>query len=345
MESEDNKEIKVTASDALEFEPVTRDSSSGGWTLRILLSLVLFTVGAVSWGLYGDTMIKQFSASDGEVPIIEASVDPIKVRPENPGGLEVPNRDKLVYNRMQKDLGKGVYKEKELERLLPPPEQLLEKSKFLAKNKSPIEPTENIAKSVKLEKLFIKKEELPKKIKSYPVARVPTIKDVKTAKRPSPPPPPPQAPGLKTIDLSKKSSISKETQISPEGLKGKKKLKKITKVDTQISKSTKNLKILSEPKSTPVVVSNRATSNFYHVQLAATRTSKQTSEEWKRLKGRHMDLLGRLSLTINKVDLGAGRGIFYRLRAGPLVDEGKARELCKSLANRQVGCLMIKPKK
>jgi hypothetical protein len=345
MESEENKEIKVTASDALEFEPVKHDSSSGGWTLRILLSLVLFTVGAVSWGFYGDAMIKQFSTNDGEVPIIEASVGPIKVRPENPGGLEVPNRDKLVYDRMQKNLGKGSYKERGLERLLPPPEQPMEKPKFLAKNNSLIKSTEIIGKSVKVEKIFTTKDKNPKKIKSYPVARVPTIKDVKTAKRPSPPPPPPQAPGSNTIDLSSKSSISKKTQISPEGQARIKKRKKVVKVDTQISKPAKNLKIVSKPKSTPISVSPKATSSFYHVQLAATRSSKQASAEWERLKRRHIDLLGRLSLTINKVDLGAGRGIFYRLRAGPLADEGKARKLCKTLANRQVGCLMIKPKK
>ena len=135
MVSEENKEIKVTASDALEFEPVKHETSSGGWTIRILLSLALFGVGAVSWGLYGDAMIKQFSTNDGEVPIIEASVGPIKVRPENPGGLEVPNRDKLVYDRMQKNHDKDNHKEKGFERLMPSPEQPIEQSKFLTNKK------------------------------------------------------------------------------------------------------------------------------------------------------------------------------------------------------------------
>ena len=61
------------------------------------------------------------------------------------------------------------------------------------------------------------------------------------------------------------------------------------------------------------------------------------------LTSKHLDLLGRLGLTITKADLGAGKGIFYRLRAGPLADEGTARGLCKQLTRRQIGCLVIRP--
>ena len=60
----------------------------------------------------------------------------------------------------------------------------------------------------------------------------------------------------------------------------------------------------------------------------------------------HSELgMGRLGLTITKADLGAGKGIFYRLRAGPLADEGQAKSLCRILASRKVGCLVIKPMK
>jgi hypothetical protein len=102
MVSTDNKEIKVTASDALEFEPVLHESSSGGWGWKIFLSLILVGGGTGAWVLYGDTLMERLSCGDGSVPLIKAAAGPIKVRPENPGGLKVPNRDKLVYDRMQK---------------------------------------------------------------------------------------------------------------------------------------------------------------------------------------------------------------------------------------------------
>lgn len=345
MDLDENKEIKVTASDALEFEPVLHESSSGGWALGIFLSLVLFGVGVVSWGLYGDTMIEQFRSGDGDVPLIKASTGPTKVRPENPGGLKIPNRDKLVYDRMNKTSDRKSYMEKGLERLLPPPEQLMEKPKFVAKNNSRFTTPKDKETPAKIENLLAKKKGEPKQIKSYPVARVPTLKDVKTAKRPSPPPPPPQAPESKTRNLSSGSSFSEKVRVIPKVSPDTKKPKKTDIVSLEISKLAIKPKNVSNSKLPPNSVSPDSRGNVYHVQLAATRSSKQASKEWERLKGKHMDLLGRLSLTINKVNLGSGKGLFYRLRAGPLADESKARKLCKKLAKRQVGCLMVKPKK
>jgi cell division protein FtsN len=51
-------------------------------------------------------------------PVIHAEDKPIKVKPQDRGGMDVPNQDKLIYDRMaaKKD-------EQAPERLLPPPEQ------------------------------------------------------------------------------------------------------------------------------------------------------------------------------------------------------------------------------
>ena len=57
----------------------------------------------------------QQAASDGNVPLIRADQRPIKVKPDQPGGMDVPDRDKLVFN--EKEGGPPV------EKLLPPPEK------------------------------------------------------------------------------------------------------------------------------------------------------------------------------------------------------------------------------
>lgn len=58
------------------------------------------------------------SGSTSEVPVIEASTDAYKIKPANPGGIEIPFQDKLVFNRLTPE-GEPVA----TERLLPPAEQ------------------------------------------------------------------------------------------------------------------------------------------------------------------------------------------------------------------------------
>ena len=54
-------------------------------------------------------------------------------------------------------------------------------------------------------------------------------------------------------------------------------------------------------------------------------------------------ILGDFGLTITKADLGPKKGVFYRLRVGPFVNEVSARAFCKKLSKRKMGCLVIKP--
>ena len=53
------------------------------------------------------------STGAADVPLIRADERPTKVKPENPGGMEVPDRDKLIYTQ----------KHPTVEHLLPPPEK------------------------------------------------------------------------------------------------------------------------------------------------------------------------------------------------------------------------------
>jgi cell division septation protein DedD len=63
-----------------------------------------------SWFFAGD--------KTGALPVVRASEDPVKVKPESPGGLKIPYQDQLVLNQEGSEAGK----EPVVERLLPPPE-------------------------------------------------------------------------------------------------------------------------------------------------------------------------------------------------------------------------------
>ncbi|MCH9020155.1 MAG: SEL1-like repeat protein [Proteobacteria bacterium] len=85
----------------------------------------------------------------------------------------------------------------------------------------------------------------------------------------------------------------------------------------------------------------------FRVQLGAFSNPQNAQRGWELLRDAHPDLLGDMtidvSLHINKVDLGAERGVVFRVQAGPFAQETEARSLCGELKNREVGCFLILP--
>jgi hypothetical protein len=49
-----------------------------------------------------------------------------------------------------------------------------------------------------------------------------------------------------------------------------------------------------------------------------------------------------MTSSFQRADLGS-KGVFFRLRAGPLASESAAKKICAELTKRKVGCLVIKP--
>ena len=89
---------------------------------------VVLAIG-VGWLTFGKYVSVYYGADSGELPIIRADSSVDGMKPETPGGMEVPNRDKLVYERLRQ-----TDSELPVERLLPavekpvtPQEQKVEK--------------------------------------------------------------------------------------------------------------------------------------------------------------------------------------------------------------------------
>ncbi|MFQ5534756.1 MAG: SPOR domain-containing protein [Sphingomonadales bacterium] len=82
--------------------------------------------------------------------------------------------------------------------------------------------------------------------------------------------------------------------------------------------------------------------NNYLVQLGAFRSQEAAERGWDRLSRRYPAVLGGFSSDIMIADLGA-RGIYYRLRAGPLATREDAEALCRDIKDRGQGCLVVAP--
>lgn len=74
------------------------------------------------------------------------------------------------------------------------------------------------------------------------------------------------------------------------------------------------------------------------VHLALSRTPERAQRNWEDLHRAHGDVLDGLEPRIARIDLGADRGIYFQLSAGPLADMAAAEALCNTLALRRLYC-------
>ena len=75
------------------------------------------------------------------------------------------------------------------------------------------------------------------------------------------------------------------------------------------------------------------------VHLASYRSRKGADRGWGQLRRAHREILDNLESEITKVNLGPRKGIFYRLKAGPVADKAAAAEVCRKLKSRRQYCV------
>jgi len=79
----------------------------------------------------------------------------------------------------------------------------------------------------------------------------------------------------------------------------------------------------------------------YTVQIASYRSEQEASAGWQTLTAEQAGLLGNLPHAVAKADLGAEKGVFYRLQAGSFSDRNEAKALCSDLKNHSIDCMVV----
>jgi SPOR domain len=74
------------------------------------------------------------------------------------------------------------------------------------------------------------------------------------------------------------------------------------------------------------------------VQLASVRSEEAARQEWDRIRRANPDLLGSVSATPVRADLG-DKGVFYGLQTAPIAD---ADRICGELKRRNFGCVIAR---
>jgi cell division protein FtsN len=115
-----NREDEYPDDDFYEGEDEPRFSRRR-WIGATLALLIVFGFGIGIWYAYDQGVKKGVQLAP---PIISADKAPVKVAPEDPGGMEVPNQDKQVFNVLNS--GEG---EEKVEKLMAPPEAAIREEK------------------------------------------------------------------------------------------------------------------------------------------------------------------------------------------------------------------------
>jgi len=184
------------------------------------------------------------------------------VKPEQPGGMEIPDRDKLIYNPTRKVV----------EHLLAPPEKPMPR------------PT-------------------------------PTT----TTRAEAPPPP---------------TTVAPTSGGAPVNLPG---AAQMTQPPQQAAAPPGNAAQAPAAPPKPAAAKTAGT----RLQLGSLRSEDAARQEWERIKRKNTDLLGSLSATPIRTDLG-DKGVYYRIQTGPLADLPAAERICSELKQRSIGCIIAR---
>ncbi|HEV2265148.1 MAG TPA: SPOR domain-containing protein [Stellaceae bacterium] len=270
-----------------------------GASVRIGVVLVVVGAAAASGWPYIKEHFLTPSPPSGPLPVIGPGDEPIKEAPKQPGGMQVPDQDKIILN--------GPAAQPKVEQILPPPPAPLPAPTPATPPAVAQTPPSPAAPSVAITApppSVAPGTPPPAHADASSPAPQPPLQAVPAVSPPPPPPPPPARPASIAAANPPANSAPAATvsgEHVPQGLAG----------------------------------------HGWFIQLGAVGSTSAAQAEWTRLKRTQADLLA--SLSANAVRVERGGGVIYRIEAGPLADGGAASQLCRSLQQRHVACIVLRP--
>jgi hypothetical protein len=359
-----------TDSDAIDEDEWTERQSA---TPFILVMVILVVASTLLWFMF------QWASGENTStpPIIPADTTPFKVRPNNPGGMMIPHQDKLVYGRLSQDASQPI------ERLLPPPEQPMAHHPMATPPYQPPYPqgqgyapanppppsgyapnptiqgaqpsaASHYAPPPQPYPPFQAQPTYPQQppvqgqlpysapqaqspygppAAPMPPAILPTMPEAS----PQPISPSAESPQTSAVEEIKPASDEDDADdvITQEGQK---------ELDQLIAREAE--KPLKQPaKKNAGKFSKSTTINLgkHKVQIASLPSRVMAENEMKRLRDHHGSFFDNKPWNIQKINLGAERGITHRLVVGSFPNHNAATKFCKRLRAEKIGCLVIAP--
>jgi len=279
---------------------IEREKRRKPWLAIAFVLIVMPAFAALIWYAY--------SWSEGSVdlatlPVIVAQDDPIKVKPENEGGMEVPYQDKLILNQIA-EAGDA----REVEHLLEEPEA-----------PAVIE----LPEEIEAEGEAALETNAGPKSEDEGGDAIAALIDSAQGEAAS------EAPAMVAGEEGQPPKLRE-----PEPAVTEAKAPEAAAAVALIEKP----KPVPAPK--PAQQAALPPGGGYKVQLAAVKSNASAVAEWGRLQKTHQGLLGPLTLIVEKAEVN---GVTYhRVQAGPLADRATAEGLCTKLKAAKQPCISKK---
>lgn len=298
-----------------------------------VLSILVFILvaGAAAAGTW---YVLELGGEDESIPLVTADPEPVKVRPDKPGGLEVPHQEISVLNQPAREAERP-------EVLLPPPEAPM-----------PVPPPPLI-------------ETPGAGVPAVPTVPVEAAEPLAAIRQPEPiteiviPPLPPLPPGVVPSQPGGTSSGGSatgqtEARLAPPPLPEAPAIPPAPKIPAPpaappapVAQTPTPTPPPPSPMPQPKIEATPAPppgppaapmANGYRAQVASAKGQADANRKVAQLRKAHADLFGPLPLRVRRVDLGA-KGIWYRVQAGAFAEMGQATALCEELKRRgEKGC-------
>jgi hypothetical protein len=293
--------------------------------LLVLVALVVIAGGA-AWA-----WISSHRAPEGPAPVIAADTTPEKVKPDDEGGMQVPNQNVQILDNMNG----GQSTAEQQQNVLPPPEQPVAPPTTETTDQANAAPqAPAITDAPKPEPAptapAITDQSAAPSVAAPAIPSVSAPEPSQTAAAPTPIVPEPQAqqaapaPAAATPAPATTAEKSAEPAAAPVPAAPK------TAEPTQTAAAPT---APAEPKVAPTAGGNA------RIQLAAVKTEALASDQWAKFQKAHPDLLGALTLNVQKVTVNGGA--LYRIQAGPLT-KVQAKDLCTKLKAQKQDCIVAK---
>ncbi len=326
--------------------PAPQPAPEGGGMIGRRLVLALVGLGAVAvaaagiWFAY-DQGVKR--GAGGGPMLIKADNGPVKTAPENPGGMQVPNQDKQVFERLTgRQMGQGTAT---VENLLPPPEQPVPQQPLPA---DPAPAQAPVAPAVPgiVAALPPATPQAAPATPAAPAAAAPAAPA--TAAKPAANAPAATAPAaaappavaaapLQPVTPAPAAQSAPASAQQQTAAAGPRQLTVPTTPAPAAAPATTTAAATPAPKA---AAATPAAGGSWRIQLSSVRSEADADKEWRRLKGKHPDPLNPLSARYVRVDLGE-KGIWWRVQAGPVGDKPAAEAACTKLKAQGQGCTVV----